>query len=460
MSKTKTAALESAKKRVTARVGQADVRVLDNIWLKRMEQGVIVDLVIRRWRARTRLGFDDLGVPILDEGEKSVLEDLLSLGEKFLMPASIVKMMDSIESGARKFLAREAIPTAYGAFVPFTEYGEIKAELDKRKTTYLAEGAKIADNLDEIKVVHLRNCAEAARAAYARLCRLTPRFKNSRDYIDELTFVQGFVDRIEELIPDREKVRKSYGFDIRISFIPLPSLIAKDLASAEKIRMQSLAEGEIIRAEAQAKQAVTTAERDRRLYEEELERLRVEGEIDFERQAIADREAKIEAMNRDVVESARKDAEETLAQFRNDLQRQLYGLVYDAITDIMASNSDKTAPHGRSHWQLQNLLEKVGKLNFFGNEEIGAMLKRAQLVLESRAGSGGDISMEDIQERLRDIAISTRSVLLDLGDQPRSRRELEIPDFPGEMAVRKSRLALGLPEVTVEDLGERVVRRL
>jgi len=454
----KTSAVNAAVQKVTEITGEAKVNVLDNRWLKRMGEGVIVDIRIRRWRARTRLVFEDLGVPIKVEAREAV-EDLLTLGEKFLLPVKIVRKMDSADSAARKYLARETFPTVYGAFVPFTEYAEVKAELEKRRAEYLAAGNQIADSLDEITAAHLRNCEAAARQAYARLCRLTPKYKGSAGYMDEEEFVRNFKEQIRKLIPKKEDVRASYGFDIRISYIPLPSLIARDMAAAKQIEAKADVAEELIREKAQAKREVFVAERDRHLEEEELERLKVEAEIDIERKAISIRDAQLEGMKKDVEEQAKRDAEAMIAQFQNDLQRQLYAMVNEAVTDIMATNKEKAFLHPRSCTQLRNLLDKAAKMNFFGNEEINSMLKTAQGILEAK-----EQPMDLIQDSLRDIAICTRAVLLDLGEEPRMGREadslLDIRTVPGDSVVRQSRLSLGLPEIATEDFGVRGARTL
>jgi hypothetical protein len=53
-------------------------------------------------------------------------------------------------------------------------------------------------------------------------------------------------------------------------------------------------------------------------------------------------------------------------------------------------------------------------------------------------------SLKEIQTKLRAIATSCRATLLDLEEEPRSARELAIPDFPTETTVRQARATLGL----------------
>jgi len=65
-----------------------------------MKEGVIVTLHIGHWRAKARLTYEDLGLPQAGANEEKVLEELLLLGEKFLLPASYVRKMESAESTA------------------------------------------------------------------------------------------------------------------------------------------------------------------------------------------------------------------------------------------------------------------------------------------------------------------------------------------------------------------------
>src|SRR5690606_22329998 len=90
-------------------------------WLAVMEDGVIVNLHIRRWRAVTRLNMDDLGIPT-DQAE---LSELFELGEKKLLPADIVRKLNNIETKARQtILGKYAIKTYWGNFVPVTAFDE------------------------------------------------------------------------------------------------------------------------------------------------------------------------------------------------------------------------------------------------------------------------------------------------------------------------------------------------
>ncbi len=440
---------EKTRKEVARILGEKDVQILDTKWLEKMEQGVIITIHIRRWRARAKLTFEDLGLPPVQKKEAEVLEELLLLGEKFLLPARYVRALESADSSARKYLNRVAYQTSYGAFVPFTEYAEVKAELGEYRDRYLATGADIAENLDRIKREHLENCSVAARDAYQRLSKLTPRFKRSAKYLDEDQFVEIFLKNISNLVPSQEYVGASFSFDIDVSYIPLPSLVARDMADAKRIQAETEAEKTVILAEGRVKAAEVDAERERIWAQRKLEQLHEEQALSVEEAAIRDREKKLAQMNRDVIEQARKQKEEMVGSFMMDLLVQLRGLVYETTTDVLGSLTGNKQVNKRSVGQLKNLIEQIDRLNYFGDTEIDQMIMAVKAQFTNLVE---DVSPEDIQKCLQDIAILTRSSLLDLGETPRSARGLGIPDVPSVTLVRRSRQSLGLDDIDVDEL--------
>ena len=76
-------------------------------WSQLMKQGVIATVTVGRWRGRTRLDPEDLGLPpdaILEQD----LSDLLHLGDKILLPAPTLRALEAVESRARKTLINPA----------------------------------------------------------------------------------------------------------------------------------------------------------------------------------------------------------------------------------------------------------------------------------------------------------------------------------------------------------------
>ena len=106
---------------IQAQVGEP-IKVRDANWIRLMQEGVIISLHIRRWRAETQLKQTDLGINL----DKKSADLLMRLGSKALMPSEYIQEAKSIDSGARSWLASKTIKTHYGQFCPVTAYQDIR----------------------------------------------------------------------------------------------------------------------------------------------------------------------------------------------------------------------------------------------------------------------------------------------------------------------------------------------
>jgi len=148
-------------------------------------------------------------------------------------------------------------------------------------------------------------------------------------------------------------------------------------------------------------------------------------------------------MNRDVVEQARRQKEELVDGFLKDVVAQLRGLVYDATTNVLAAMKKGDGLPPRSVAQLRNLVEQVKALNFYGDEDVEAMVNKITFAL---GGSAADRDTAAIEANLRDIATVMRASLIGLGETPCSARLLDVPDVPTPEMVRTARRGLGLDD--------------
>lgn len=416
-----TAAIDQAQQTLSQILGEDDVHVLEPRWLQLMKDGVVAQLHIRRWRARAKLTFADLGLPVKEKAERKAFAELLDLGEKKLLPARYIKSLNSIDSGARKCLEKYSYKTFWGYFVPVTAYAEWKEQNETYRQRYFKVRDEIIDNYERVMEDLIDGYAVTARAAYRRLNALDPEAMTNGEYHEEDEFVDAFMSRIVSLIPGRDHIRDSFAYEVDLSYVPLPSLLAEDLAERERIQ----------------------AEREMERLEEEMQRDSLWRNIRLEEEAARERQRMLEAMNHDVVEKARQQKEELIDDFLADLVRQLRGLVYEATTDVLAKVQEKGRLHPRSVVQLKNLIDQVGNLNFFGDDDIDRMIAQVRLELDK---APPDRNIQEIQARLQDIAVVTRATLIDLGEQPRSARSLGVADAPTPEMVRTARRGLGLDE--------------
>jgi hypothetical protein len=370
-----------------------------------MEMGVIVTLHIRRWRAKTRLEFADLGLSRTVDDE--VYNHLIRLGDKKLLPkidingkkTSYVDILDSIESRARRLLELNGFETFYGRFVPCTMYQTWKEESEQIKIEYLRIRDDICDRYTEIVANLLTEYRAMAKDAYSRTDRK----------ISEDTFVNNFVDSVRSLVPTKERIFDSFDYETDIGFVPLPSDYERDEARADKVR----------------RMAELSEEADR-------------GKINA-----------IRRMNEDAISQLRTKKLAMVDSFMDSLQRQLRNQMYDAVVDVLESikrNDGKLV--GKSASQLRNLTQSIEGLNFYGDKDIDSMVK----TIKGKLGnSDKDRDVADITNTLQQIGTLTRANLMSLGESPRMVRGTGIDYEADEVSLRTVRQSLGI--VTEVDMG-------
>jgi hypothetical protein len=91
----------------------------------------------------------------------------------------------------------------------------------------------------------------------------------------------------------------------------------------------------------------------------------------------------------------------------------------------------------------------VGQLEqylvFTPNDDVEQILEQVHAVLELPAGEERQQVVPQLEQQLAAIATLSRDILLGLGDNPRSIRDLGIPDRPDVELVRAARRTLDLP---------------
>lgn len=400
-------------------------------WLRLMQEGIIVRLHVRRWRAKARLELADLGLP---HEVGALAGGLLELGEKRLLSAELLRELDSLESAGRKALEKCGYQTYWGTLVPAGNFAAWQALNQDYADRYLALGRRIADEFAELRTALLAEYATAGALAYQRMTRLAPEQMSAAERWDEAFFVAEFTGRIERLIPDQEYVAASFEWAPEFTYIPLPALLAADQAAAERVRAERRL------AEAAEELAHDKLQADRRI-DAERERLAhdtVWATAKLEDGALKARQAALVAMNAEVVAQARAQREALVGGFLRDVVSQLRGMVYDAATDVLASlERHGGALHPKSAAQIKNLFDRVASLNFYGDAEVTAVAETLRAAV-----AGQDTAA--LRAKLADVATVMRSSLLALGDTPRSAARLGIADVApdAELGAARRRLAL------------------
>lgn len=435
-------------------IGKDAIKIMRPQWANLMREGVLVNLHIRRWRAKTRLTLKDLGIALTEEEEQSA-GDMLQLGVKKLLPAKIMKKADAIENRARRELERLSFRTHWGFFVPVTSYPELREVMDECEVEYMALCRQIVDDYDKVVEQVKREYQRIGGSTYGRLRKLNPKSllkpglpnsasaNNERNLIEVADYVTDFVQRIEGHIPTAEQIKESFSFKMELFYIPLPDLLAEEEAAARLIQERTATDA----AEEAAKREAIREQRRLEQYKLDAERQREYAATRAAESAAATKERMMREMYQDVVAQARRQKEQLIDGFLADIQGQLTNTIYDACTSVLAYITDEGKLHPRKVVQLKKMVEQVKALNFFEDQDAAAMIRRVQAEMNK---PNGNRDLGELEEKLRDIAIITRQTLIGIGETPRSARDMGVPDVITPVELRQARQRLGLADVAVD----------
>ncbi|WP_322489390.1 hypothetical protein [Chloroflexus sp.] len=414
--------LENARRRATiaAILGlDADKISVQDIGQNLMQEGVIVDLSLSRWRARQSLDLDDLGLPPLTADEAKAVSSIFKLGEKRLLPDTYFNRLVALERVIYRTLEKFAFKSPWGSFVPATAFPAWKEAHAQAAADWFALRDEIVRDYPQIMALLREQYAVASRRAYRVLNKMEGVLDAER-LGDQETFVRATWARIKAAIPTAAEIGASFRLDVSYSLVPLPSLLASGSADASETTVEAL------------RSRVSAAE-----------------------EAEARRRKLIDDMNREVLAQARAKKEELIDSFLAGLVVQLRGLIYQVSVDTLTGLEGKAAPHNRSLGALKELIGKVQRLNFFGDTEATAMMAQIQGLLDREPK---DRTPAEIQRVLRAIGTVARSSLIAIGEEPRSARDVGIADAPSTSEIRAARADLGL--VVVEGGEMRAGRAL
>jgi hypothetical protein len=358
--------------------------------------GVLVDLTVKRYRGFTKLRPSDMGIDV-SLGER----DLLELGSKRLLPQDYIKKMNSIEVTARSVLASSSYRLPWGNFVPANRYPGLKSKLATLRNEYQQMAEDILLRYDEVVVEMLDQYRTQASIAFRRYKYLHP-----NEIFDETTYVDDYVERISALIPSKDELQSKFAFDVRLYYMPLQNAGANDVAAE---------------------------------FEKALKKRQVQA-------ALAQTEA-LEQMRQDVLAQAKEEQEALVSTFLRQMMTQLRERTFLLMRDVQASIERNGRLHPASIKSLKSWRQMVKEMDIYGDTELQQMIAQVDEVIAMPADERKD-RISDIEEVIRDVAITTSSSLLDLGVrqiQGRRREAIEVPVF-SDAAQTLSRKRLGIAE--------------
>ncbi len=437
-------------------------------WKQRMQEGVLVELKIKRWRARKKIDLTwNLGIVPTPEAREA-FDALLSLGSKLLLPLKTLQELDTIERSARLHLATYAYDMPMGKFVPYTTYrlwqwglwddegssipgdeyiakygvwndgnlwyGDVVSRPDhmvKPGNEYYK--ARFFDKRDEVKATYeeqieklLQEYQKIGKQTYQLLWQQAYSLLQMHELTDESAFLAYFAQQIRDNIKPADKFAESFKYDWTIERISLLNAL-----ETEK---------------------VTPAALDSELLQKEQERT-----------AMEQRRILLDQMNRDLIAKAREQKAAMIDSFLTSMVTQMRSLTYEACSSVLASIKEQETLQGRPVIQLKNLVEQLRNLNFYGDQDIDSILTLLHSMLAKPAK---ERNIAEVTRQLQAIGTLTRGTILALGEQPREGRDIEASEIgisttPDEEEIREARAEIreAIQHATLPDVEEREERK-
>lgn len=369
-----------------------------------VNSGVIVDLHIGCWGGRKKLQPEDLGIAEsadLDAETREAVEQVLSLGQKYLQPTETRNRIASLQVSGRRCLERWSYATPWGRWIPANVYAQWRAENDDLRRQYLAQADELTMGLEDMKAVMRLHYSRQAQLVYRRLNG----YRDTDDCYVPDYFIAEYADKIVAMIPAAGYVRSRFYWDAAPSMVPMPSMFEED-----EVRRQDI-----------VKAGTQVAALDQAQYDAEL----------LAREAVATfwKERKFEYIEK----------------MFTDLAAQFRGHIFDAVVaglESLASNDGRLV--GKASDGLRNLVTWSRAMNAYQDREMSAALD----ALESELGKAPKYrEAGEIQKRLQAMGTIAKSTLVELRAPGRSAREVGISDAPGAVEVKRARRELGIEQI-------------
>lgn len=307
------ASAEKSNARIQTHAGGAD-------WSRLLREGVMVSLVIKRYRGYVKLEFSDIGLDM--DGEVSdILADYIQPGRKLLLPAQIDKQLKSIETSARQNLAACSFECnalgMTGRFVPKTKYRDFKRANQEHMERFYAIRDEFATGYDDI--------VRRVREEYDALARALYKQRHPRASKVPEDYVKAFTDRVMSGMPGKDEIVGSFVY--RTVLARVPDYVIEQ-APAPKKRTSGAFSNPA-------------------------------DEIDY-----------------DVAASQSEGNASMLNDFVSAITDKVREMAFDGATTVISSidkNGGKLV--GRASIKAHSLIDELSKMNFYGDGELGALVE-------------------------------------------------------------------------------------
>lgn len=321
-------------------VGKASTGTVD--WSVYLQNGVIVDLQIRRYRGVTSIDFSELGLDQNSSDEmRSFVSSYLRPGQKRLLPPEIEGQLKSIETLARQNLRDCSFPCdafdAQGKFVPETAYIRFKEQNELLRKRFYGVRDSFANDFDHILDRVREDYTVLAREVYLKN---HPSVKRANP-----KYVKAFVDAIVGQMPPKSEIVDSFEYNTYLRRIPdaLLTVIRKKNAIDERVMKIASTTPPLMR------------EKDTRPSIQSVGDL---GQV----------KAQIE---RDLIASVEGQSHAVAKEFVTDVTISLRQKAYDGATQIITSiDNNQGKLVGRASIRAHSLINELRQLDFYGDSDL------------------------------------------------------------------------------------------
>lgn len=422
--------------------------------LNNLKKGYIAELHISRPRGNVKIDEADNFGLVLSQQAQDVLKGYFRLGVRSLFPVEYQKRLALVESQARGTLTKYAFKSHWGYFLPASRFEAWQKENVGREAAFWALKEEMLAKYEEIKLKVIEDHRPLARDAWKNRM-LTSSVSSDDDEgtnfdtlsgllaslartQDRQSFIENYLACIEAILPTREDIEEGFAYEIEWSFIPLPSMIARDMEIAnEELRQQAIQD-----AETQAQLAKIRTEQS------------VEQQIAYDRLMRERRQQdEQDRMEKAILADANRQKERLITDFYRDVIGQINVMVEEVSGNVLESlEKNNGTLRGPVADSLRNLIVRLETANFIQDERIEDQIDRLRQVVPSDDTSPGSqrdlarrglvsINTDAIARVVRTIHEESEKIIVELGIQPRSRR------------ARSEDAALDMSAVV--DLGER-----
>jgi hypothetical protein len=203
-------------------INLASANIVDNSWaMKFLDGGVTVKLKIGRWQGMTKLRPEDLGIKLSDDPKKAKEQrQYLALGDKMLLPPSIIDRLNVVEVMGRKNLTGWAIDDkSFGYFMTATAWRMFKTRHDELRERYFEIRDEIIANYDDLKAEVREKYVAFGQDAWRRLRRQGPNVPVPEEW------VEAYVTRVMARFPTKEYIANSFYYEAVPTIVPLYAMV-------------------------------------------------------------------------------------------------------------------------------------------------------------------------------------------------------------------------------------------